>query len=158
MTPLRNARIAGAADLSGDLLMWSRGPVALQPRYIFGLIGGGELHETPSISHPCRQRYRLVGAVRCTCGTGRETASHRFDSWRYLLSPGLREVFEAFRKEVLALDPCVSEEFMKLYVAYRAAPRRRSWLPQKGSLLQAKRGRIWMRFDTWCASANVATW
>jgi predicted transport protein len=38
----------------------------------------------------------------------------------HLLSPGLREVFEAFRKEVLALDPCVSEEFMKLYVAYRA--------------------------------------
>ena len=33
---------------------------------------------------------------------------------------GLREVFEAFRKEVLALDPCVSEEFMKLYVAYKA--------------------------------------
>jgi hypothetical protein len=28
------------------------------------------------------------------------------------------------------------------------APPRRSWLPQKGSLLQAKRGRIWMRFDT----------
>ena len=37
-----------------------------------------------------------------------------------LLTPGLREVFEAFRKEVLALDPCVTEEFMKLYVAYKA--------------------------------------
>ena len=29
-------------------------------------------------------------------------------------------LFEAFRKEVLALDPCVSEEFLKLYVAYKA--------------------------------------
>ena len=29
-------------------------------------------------------------------------------------------VDEAFRKEVLALDPCVSEEFLKLYVAYKA--------------------------------------
>jgi predicted transport protein len=37
-----------------------------------------------------------------------------------LLAPGLRELFEAFRKEVLALDPCVSEEFKKLYVAYKA--------------------------------------
>ena len=37
-----------------------------------------------------------------------------------LLNAGLREVFEAFRKEVLALDPCVSESFMKLYVAYKA--------------------------------------
>jgi uncharacterized protein with ParB-like and HNH nuclease domain/predicted transport protein len=38
----------------------------------------------------------------------------------YLLAPGIRELFEAFRKEVLALDPCVTEEFLKLYVAYKA--------------------------------------
>ena len=31
-----------------------------------------------------------------------------------------REVFEAFRKQVLALDACVTEEFLKLYVAYKA--------------------------------------
>jgi len=37
-----------------------------------------------------------------------------------LLAPGLREVFEAFRKEVLALDACVSEEFLKTIVAYKA--------------------------------------
>jgi len=38
----------------------------------------------------------------------------------YLLASGLCEVFEAFRKEVLALDPCVTEEFYKPYVAYKA--------------------------------------
>lgn len=38
----------------------------------------------------------------------------------HLLALGLHDVFEAFRSEVLALDPCVSEEFMKLYVAYKA--------------------------------------
>jgi len=32
----------------------------------------------------------------------------------------MRPAFEAFRKAVLALDPCVSEEFLKLYVAYKA--------------------------------------
>jgi len=32
----------------------------------------------------------------------------------------MRQVFEAFRKEVLALAPCVTEEFLKLYVAYKA--------------------------------------
>jgi len=37
-----------------------------------------------------------------------------------LLAPGMRELFAAFRKEVLALAPCVSEEFLKLYVAYKA--------------------------------------
>lgn len=38
----------------------------------------------------------------------------------HLLKPGMREVFEAFRKEVLALDPCVTEEFYKSCVAYKA--------------------------------------
>lgn len=45
---------------------------------------------------------------------------YTIDDHPHLLTPGMREVFEAFRKEVLALDPCVTEEFMKLYVAYKA--------------------------------------
>ena len=48
------------------------------------------------------------------------TGGYSINEHPHLLTPGLREVFEAFRKEVLALDPCVSEEFMKLYVAYKA--------------------------------------
>ena len=32
----------------------------------------------------------------------------------------MRPLFEEFRKEVLALDPCVSEEILKLSVAYKA--------------------------------------
>lgn len=32
----------------------------------------------------------------------------------------MRPIFEAFRKEVLLIDPCVTEEFLKLYVAYKA--------------------------------------
>lgn len=38
----------------------------------------------------------------------------------HLLNPIVAPLFEAFRKEVLALNPCVTEEFMKLYVAYKA--------------------------------------
>jgi uncharacterized protein with ParB-like and HNH nuclease domain/predicted transport protein len=48
------------------------------------------------------------------------TGSHTIDDHPHLLRPDLREVFEAFRKEVLALDACVTEEFMKWYVAYKA--------------------------------------
>jgi predicted transport protein len=48
------------------------------------------------------------------------TAAYTIEYHPNLLAPGLRELFEAFRKEVLALDPCVSEEFKKLYVAYKA--------------------------------------
>ncbi len=47
-------------------------------------------------------------------------ASYTIDDHPHLLVPALRSVFDAFRKEVLALDSCVSEEFLKLYVAYKA--------------------------------------
>ena len=46
--------------------------------------------------------------------------AYTIDQHPNLLTPPLRALFEAFRKAVLALDPCVSEEFLKLYVAYKA--------------------------------------
>jgi uncharacterized protein with ParB-like and HNH nuclease domain/predicted transport protein len=46
--------------------------------------------------------------------------SYTIDDHPNLLTANMRPVFEAFRKAVLALDPCVSEEFLKLYVAYKA--------------------------------------
>jgi uncharacterized protein with ParB-like and HNH nuclease domain/predicted transport protein len=49
-----------------------------------------------------------------------ETAGYTIDDHPHLVSGSLRDVFEAFRKQVLALDPCVAEEFLKLYVAYKA--------------------------------------
>ena len=48
------------------------------------------------------------------------TAGYTIDDHPHLAPGPIREVFEAFRKQVLALDPCVSEEFLKLYVAYKA--------------------------------------
>ena len=33
---------------------------------------------------------------------------------------GVKDLFEALRKEILAIDPCVTETFLKLYVAYKA--------------------------------------
>jgi uncharacterized protein with ParB-like and HNH nuclease domain/predicted transport protein len=47
-------------------------------------------------------------------------AEYTIDNHPNLLTPSMRPMFEAFRKAVLALDPCVSEEFLKLYVAYKA--------------------------------------
>ena len=46
--------------------------------------------------------------------------SYGIDDHPSLAAGPLRIVFEAFRKQVLALDPCVTEEFLKLYVAYKA--------------------------------------
>ena len=48
------------------------------------------------------------------------TSGYAINDHPHLLTPGMRALFEAFRKEVLALDPCVTESFMKLYVAYKA--------------------------------------
>jgi predicted transport protein len=47
----------------------------------------------------------------------------------------MREVFAAFRKEVLALDPCVTEEFLKLYVAYKAETNFVDVIPQAKQLV-----------------------
>jgi uncharacterized protein with ParB-like and HNH nuclease domain/predicted transport protein len=47
-------------------------------------------------------------------------AEYTIDAHPHLLSPSMRPLFESFRKAVLALDPCVSEEFLKRYVAYKA--------------------------------------
>ena len=46
----------------------------------------------------------------------------------------MRPLFEEFRKEVLALDPCVSEEILKLYVAYKAETNFVDIVPQKSRL------------------------
>jgi len=49
-------------------------------------------------------------------------------------SSPMRPLFEALRKAILALDPCVTEEFLKLYVAYKAETNFVDVVPQKGRL------------------------
>ncbi len=46
--------------------------------------------------------------------------SYSIDDHPYLQAGLARDLFEALRKEVIALDPCVTEEFLKFYVAYKA--------------------------------------
>jgi uncharacterized protein with ParB-like and HNH nuclease domain/predicted transport protein len=45
-----------------------------------------------------------------------------------------RSLFDALRKEVLALDPCVTEEFLKLYIAYKAETNFVDVVPQASRL------------------------
>ena len=52
----------------------------------------------------------------------------------HLLASPIREIFEAFRREVLALDPGVTEEFLKLYVAYKAETNFVDVVPQAKAL------------------------
>ncbi|MCT1422476.1 DUF262 domain-containing protein [Klebsiella aerogenes] len=45
---------------------------------------------------------------------------YSIDDHPYLNSGALRTLFDALRKAVLELDPCIHEEYLKLYIAYKA--------------------------------------
>lgn len=45
---------------------------------------------------------------------------YNIDDHPHLAAGAMRALFEEFRQAVLALDPCIREEFLKLYVAYKA--------------------------------------
>ena len=55
-------------------------------------------------------------------------------SYLYPESP-TRLMFDAFRKEVLSLDPCISEEILKHYIAFKAETNFVDVIPQKNRLL-----------------------
>lgn len=61
-------------------------------------------------------------------------ATYSIGDHPYLLTDTVNPLFEAFRKAVLALDPCVSEEFLKLYVAYKAETNFVDVVPQASRL------------------------
>ncbi len=61
-------------------------------------------------------------------------ATYTVEDHPYLLTDAVSPLFEAFRKAVLTLDPCVSEEFLKLYVAYKAETNFVDVVPQASRL------------------------
>jgi len=69
------------------------------------------------------------------------SAEYTIDDHPHLLTPAITELFEAFRTQVLALSPCVAEEFLKLYVAYKAETNFVDVVPQ------AKRLRLSLNID-----------
>ena len=66
---------------------------------------------------------------------GEKAAGYTIDDHPQLaIGSPMRDLFEIFRKDVLALDPCVSEEFLKLYVAYKAETNFVDIVPQNSRL------------------------
>lgn len=66
----------------------------------------------PRLSDDTLESYRPTAA--------RSVGGYSIEDHERLTSPQLRPIFDVLRAEILALDPCVTEEFMKLYVAYKA--------------------------------------
>ncbi|MBO8142800.1 MAG: DUF262 domain-containing protein [Firmicutes bacterium] len=85
-----------------------------------------EVWPAPALPDEVLERYRKKPTAKPT---------YTIEDHPYLLSGLTRDLFEAFRKEVLALDPCVTEEFLKLYVAYKAETNFVDVVPQKKRLL-----------------------
>ena len=80
----------------------------------------------PSLSSELLKTYT-------TCSE--KAASYTIDDHHQLAngSPA-RALFDALRNQLLALDPCVTEEFLKLYVAYKAETNFVDVVPQKSRL------------------------
>jgi uncharacterized protein with ParB-like and HNH nuclease domain/predicted transport protein len=77
----------------------------------------------------------LAAAVLDAYKPKAESAGYTIQDHPHLASGPPRQVFEAFRKQVRALDPCVNEEFLKLYVAYKAETNFVDVIPQAKRLL-----------------------
>lgn len=62
----------------------------------------------------------VVASYRAKPEREEKAVTYTIEDHPNLTGGAMRHLFEAFRKKVLALDPCVTEEFLKLYVAYKA--------------------------------------
>lgn len=94
----------------GEVEVWNEG--AIQKRAATLAAQATTVWQAPALDAATLATYRPTKE-----GTRSE---YTLEAHPHLLSSPMRPVFEAFRKEVLALDPCVTEEFLKLYVAYKA--------------------------------------
>jgi len=48
------------------------------------------------------------------------TTEYNIESYPHLSQGSIRDIFEELRKQIIAIDTCVTEEFLKLYIAYKA--------------------------------------
>ena len=87
---------------------------------------------------------------------GEKAARYTIDDHPQLaIGSPMRELFETLRKDVLALDPCVSEQFLKLYVAYKAETNFVDVVPQKTRLLLSLKIRFHELHDPYGLAKDV---
>jgi uncharacterized protein with ParB-like and HNH nuclease domain/predicted transport protein len=94
----------------GVLHAWDEAAIQARGERLAAL--AAEVWASPSVSRDVLESYRPAA---------KKIVGYTIDDHQNLSygSP-VRPLFEAFRREVLALDACITEEFLKLYVAYKA--------------------------------------
>lgn len=133
-----------ATDKNGDIAGFSASPLKLNT-WSFDITttnqeNNEELIESVNLGNAktwnentIKARAERLATEATKVWTSPELASGLLDAYRKVntnqqysiddhphLLGGMFELFEALRKEIIALDPCVVEEFLKLYVAYKA--------------------------------------
>ena len=96
----------------GQLDQWDETAIKERAEKLAGL--AAEVWAAPKLTSD------VLDAYRPKANTAMGHSAYTLNDHPNLLVNPMRDLFESFRKEVLALDPCVTEEFLKLYVAYKA--------------------------------------
>ncbi|NDP63046.1 DUF262 domain-containing protein [Polaromonas sp.] len=113
-SPLRLNRLPfemeGKMHSMGDVPVWNES--AIQARAECLAREAARVWPVPQLADDVLQAYRPQAAK-----TG---LSYSLDDHSQFASVPLRELFHALQQAVLALDPCVNEEVLKLYIAYKA--------------------------------------
>ena len=103
-SPLRLNKDLGCLDT------WNEAAIQARAQRLVAL--AAKVWASPSLSAEVLEMYRPKAEM---------LGGYTIEDHEQLAEGGpMRPLFEAFRKEVLALDPCVTEESLKLYVAYKA--------------------------------------
>ena len=104
----------------GEIDVWNEAAIQTRADRLSSL--ALEVWKAPSLPVAVLDNYRS-GPTR--------SQNYNIDDHPHLVAGPIRELFEIFRREVLSLDPCVTEEFLKLYVAYKAETNFVDVVPQK---------------------------
>ncbi|MDF1721116.1 MAG: DUF262 domain-containing protein [Minwuia sp.] len=107
----------------GQLETWNEGSIRSRAATLAG--AAVDVWAAPSLPEDVLAAYSVKKPA---------ASSYTLDHYPQLAQPGLAELFAAFRKEVLALDPCVTEECLKLYIAYKAETNFVDVVPQASRL------------------------
>jgi uncharacterized protein with ParB-like and HNH nuclease domain/predicted transport protein len=111
----------------GTLPAWNEEAIIQRAGRLAGM--AVEVWALPLLDEDTLAAYREKPARQKTDGYTLD--DHPFVAFGQPMQP----VFEALRKELLAMDPCVTEEFLKLYVTYKAEAYFVNVIPQSKRLV-----------------------
>lgn len=87
-----------------------------------------EIWRAPRLPEAVLDGYRVAST--------QAVSTYTIDDHKHLVAgASMRHLFDVLSKEVLALDPCVTQEFLKLYVAFKAETNFADVIPQASRLL-----------------------